>query len=360
MPRKSAAALETITPAGPVRRPDPPADATELEAVHWRTVVGRMSPDWFPAETHGILLQYCRHLVRAGQLARMLEAAEKDPKEFRELLKLEQHQTAAIATLATKMRLTQLSDNDRDKKKPKQAEKPWERRGRKPWKASTASLGDEVIEWIEDVCRVPEGRDIGKPLVLRGWQRDEIRKIYDNPAGTRRALISFGRKNAKSTLSACLLLVHLVGPLARVNSQLYSTAQSREQAAVIFNLAAKIVRMSPDLRDFVNIRDTAKQLFCPELGTLYRALSAEVATSFGLSPVLRIDEAWVRAMFGVSVPYSRVRRMAFRPRLTGVAYAYALARSAGSSAAPRHWNSIVDRVADVGAFQRGERRTAFH
>jgi hypothetical protein len=35
----------------------------------------------------------------------------------------------------------------------------------------------------------------------------------------------------------------------------------------------------------VTIRDTAKQLFCAELGSLYRALSAEASTAFGLSPV---------------------------------------------------------------------------
>lgn len=132
---------------------------------------------------------------------------------------------------------------------------------------------------------MPEGRDVGKAVKLREWQRDEIRKIYNNPAGTRRAIISFGRKNAKSTLAAFLLLLHLCGPEARPNSQLYSAAQSRDQAGIIFGLAAKIVRMSPDLRAYVIIRDTAKQLACPDLGTLYRALSAEVATAFGLSPI---------------------------------------------------------------------------
>lgn len=137
---------------------------------------------------------------------------------------------------------------------------------------------------------MPEGKDIGKEVVLREWQRDELRKIYDNPAGTRRAIISFGRKNAKSTLAAFLLLLHLCGPEARPNSQLYSDAQSREQAAVIFGLAAKIVRLSPTLHHYVVVRDTAKQLYCKELGTLYRALSAEVSTAYGLSPAFIIHD----------------------------------------------------------------------
>jgi phage terminase large subunit-like protein len=126
--------------------------------------------------------------------------------------------------------------------------------------------------------------------VLREWQQIELRKIYDNPAGTRRAIVSFGRKNAKTTLAAFLLLAHLCGPRAKPNSQLFSAAQSRDQAGILFALAAKIVRMSPILASVVIIRDTAKQLYCPELGTLYRALSAEASTAFGLSPAFVVHD----------------------------------------------------------------------
>lgn len=155
---------------------------------------------------------------------------------------------------------------------------------------NSESRGDRNIRWIESFCRIPEGRDVGKPVVLREWQRDEIRKIYDNPHGTRRAILSFGRKNGKTALSAFILLLHLCGPEARPNSQLYSAAQSREQAAILFALAAKVVRMSPALAAVVVVRDTAKQLFCAELGTLYRALSAEASTAYGLSPVLIVHD----------------------------------------------------------------------
>lgn len=152
------------------------------------------------------------------------------------------------------------------------------------------SRAERNIRWIESHCRVPEGRHVGRPVVLREWQRVEIRKIYDNPAGTRRALVSFGRKNGKTALAAMLLLLHLVGPEARPNSQLYSAAQSRDQAAILFSLAAKMVRMSPDLSQYVVPRDTAKELFCAELGTLYKALSAEAGTKYGLSPTFIVHD----------------------------------------------------------------------
>ena len=150
------------------------------------------------------------------------------------------------------------------------------------------SRGERNCRWIEEYCLIPEGKFVGQPVVLRPWQREIICGIYDSP--TRRAVISFGRKNAKTTLSALLLLLHLCGPEARANSQLFSAAQSRDQAALLFSLAAKVVRLSPDLRQYVLVRDTAKQLACPELGTLYRALSAEASTAYGLSPVFVVHD----------------------------------------------------------------------
>lgn len=154
--------------------------------------------------------------------------------------------------------------------------------------ARRLTRGDRNIAWIEGYCRIPEGKFVGQQVKLAPFQRDVIKGIYDSP--TRRAIVSFGRKNAKTTLSAFLLLLHLCGPEARANSQLFSAAQSRDQASILFSLAAKTVRMSPELASVVTIRDTAKQLYCPDLGTLYRALSADAATAYGLSPVFIVHD----------------------------------------------------------------------
>lgn len=148
--------------------------------------------------------------------------------------------------------------------------------------------GARNIAWIEENCRVPEGRLVGQPVKLTVEQKKWIRAIYDTP--TRRFVLSMGRKNGKTALMAFLLLLHLVGPEARPNSQLYSTAQSREQAAVLFKLAAKVVRLNADLDAYVGIKDSAKMLLCPELGTEYRALSADASTAMGLSPVFTVHD----------------------------------------------------------------------
>ncbi len=148
--------------------------------------------------------------------------------------------------------------------------------------------GERNIRWVEEHCRIPEGKFVGRPLKLTPDQRSWIHEIYDSP--TRTFILSMGRKNAKTAFSACLVLLHLVGPEATPNSQLYSAAQSRDQAAVLFELAAKMVRMSGTMSEYVVIRDTAKELLCGDLGTFFKALSADAATKFGLSPALVIHD----------------------------------------------------------------------
>lgn len=147
---------------------------------------------------------------------------------------------------------------------------------------------DHNIRWIESHLRVPEGKFVSRMVVMTKEQKSWMRQIYDSP--TRTFILSMARKNAKTAFSAFLLLLHLCGPEARKNSQLHSAAQSRDQASILFGLAAKMVRMSVDLNSVVTIRDTAKQLFCRELGTLYRALSADASTAYGLSPVFVVHD----------------------------------------------------------------------
>ena len=145
-----------------------------------------------------------------------------------------------------------------------------------------------IITFIEGFCVTPEGADVGKPLVLAEFQKDFIRDVYDNPAGTRRAILSIARKNGKSALIAGLLLAHLIGPEAKQNAQIVSGAMSRDQAALVFNLASKMVQASPKLSKLVRIVPSGKRLIGLPMNVEFRALAAEGKTAHGLSPVLAI------------------------------------------------------------------------
>jgi phage terminase large subunit-like protein len=148
--------------------------------------------------------------------------------------------------------------------------------------------GEKVVAFIETYCCAPEGEHIGKPIKLNPFQRKFVLEIYDNPIGTHTAILSIGRKNGKTALIACLLLAHLCGSEAVQNSQIVSGAQSKEQAAVVFELARKIVEMSPELNQVVRIQPSGKRLIGLRKNVLYRALSAEGKTAHGLSPILAI------------------------------------------------------------------------
>lgn len=150
--------------------------------------------------------------------------------------------------------------------------------------------GERVIAFITRYCCVPEGRHVGKPLVLMEFQKRFIREIYDNPQGTSRAYLSVGRKNGKSALIACLALAHIVGPEARMNSQIISGARSREQASLVFKLMQKMIMLSPAMRakSVTHITPSQKMITGVQMNVEYRAISAEAGTAHGLSPVLAI------------------------------------------------------------------------
>jgi phage terminase large subunit-like protein len=150
----------------------------------------------------------------------------------------------------------------------------------------------DVIRFIESYCVIPDGKYVGQPVKLVDFQVDFIRAVYDNPAGTRRAILSMGRKNSKSTLAAGLMLNHLAGPSARdrPNSQLYSTAQSLDQAAIVYTIARKMVMLNPKLASAIKIHESRKALSCPDLGVTYRALSADSHRALGLNPQFVIHD----------------------------------------------------------------------
>ena len=133
--RKSAASLEVSAPITgaieTIQRPDAPYDLTDEQAQEWWAVVNRMPADWFPRETHGMLSQYCRHIVAARRVAQLISKVEKakklDVEEYDRLLKMQEREGRAISSLATRMRISQQATiRAESAKKPMQVDKPWE------------------------------------------------------------------------------------------------------------------------------------------------------------------------------------------------------------------------------------------
>ncbi len=150
--------------------------------------------------------------------------------------------------------------------------------------------GERVIAFIESYCVVPEGKLIGQKIKLCPFQRRFILAVYDTGMSVRarRAILSIGRKNGKTALIACICLAHLVGPEAVQNSQIISGAMSRDQAALVFNFAKKMIELNEDLKSIIRIVDSGKKMIGLPMNVEYKAIAAEAGTSHGLSPVLAI------------------------------------------------------------------------
>lgn len=156
---------------------------------------------------------------------------------------------------------------------------PWEKRG-------LTRVG-RVIAFLE-ALPVTSGSLAGKPLKMRPWQRRFLKSIYgpDAKGGrpVRTAVLCMARKNGKTGLAAGLALCHLAGPEAEARGQVYSAANDRAQAALLYAEMAAIIERVPFLDERLSLRRHAKEIENMEDGSVYAALSADVPGKHGLSP----------------------------------------------------------------------------
>lgn len=299
--RKSIDQVTLADVSASEERLSPPDHLKSSEKKLWQKIVESRSPDWFRAEHADALERYVTLKTEADQTQKKIRTRFKgeiptDREESLVYRRLWAHYNKISkerSALERGMRLTQRSQSSKDKGTSSSGVSSRAKTTGAPkkveWKERNGETrGERNIRWIEENCYVPEGKHVGEKVTLTKKQKSWVRSIYDSP--TRTFILSMGRKNAKTAFAAFLMLLHLCGPEARPNSQLYSTGLSRDQAGIIFGYAAKCVRMSPPLRETVGIRDTSKQLYCPTFGTLYRALSADASTSYGLSPIFTVHD----------------------------------------------------------------------
>lgn len=159
-----------------------------------------------------------------------------------------------------------------------------------------------IIRFIECLI-VPSGKGEGKPFKLNRAERRFIQAVYgptyrsgaEQLRVVRRAILSMARKNGKTAYTSCLVLVHLVGPEAITNGEIYSAATEREQAAIVFKYAAQIVRADPELESLIKIVDSTKTMLCYSNGSTYKAISAEAGSKYGYNPSVCVYDELAQA-----------------------------------------------------------------
>jgi hypothetical protein len=115
--RVSAAESLVVIAGGAGDRPPPPSQLSGKAAAEWVAIVSRMPPDWFPRETHPMLVQLCRLVVTANDIDRRMRKRGLENNEFQALFKMQREVSASISQLSTRMRISQQSQYDRRKRR---------------------------------------------------------------------------------------------------------------------------------------------------------------------------------------------------------------------------------------------------
>lgn len=102
----------------------------------------------------------------------------------------------------------------------------------------------KAIAFLETL-RVPEGKRAGKPLKLAGFQKRFVRGALKRQTAV--AVLSIGRGNGKSALSAGLALGALVGAWdSQPRREVLIAARTRDQARIAWEFAAGFARTLPE------------------------------------------------------------------------------------------------------------------
>ncbi|MEP1592890.1 terminase large subunit [Sulfitobacter sp.] len=146
---------------------------------------------------------------------------------------------------------------------------------------------------------VPEGRLAGKRVKLATYQKDFVRGAFAK--GIEAGVLSIGRGNAKTALSAGIALGHLMGEIApQPKREIIFAARNRDQAKTAFGFLLGFIEGLPeDEQEQFTIRRGSKlEVETAENGGgLARVIAADGKSILGGAPTLAIlDEraAWER------------------------------------------------------------------
>lgn len=160
----------------------------------------------------------------------------------------------------------------------------------RPLPTEKLSKAEKAMRLIELKFYIPSGNMVGKPARLMFFQEVIIYLLIDCEART--ALVSMARRNGKTFLQACLVLLYLVGFLSEQNMSVGSFALGREQAGILFKQLSDMITLSPEIQPLCRIVPSSKRVIGLRTGAEYFCGSGEARTNLGRSfKYLVLDEA---------------------------------------------------------------------
>ncbi|WP_026765504.1 terminase large subunit [Selenomonas ruminantium] len=149
-----------------------------------------------------------------------------------------------------------------------------------------ANCADYAVGFIECLCHT-KGTWAGKPFELIDWQERIIRDIFGilKKNGYRQfntAYVEIPKEQGKSELAAAVALLLCCGD-GEERAEVYGCAADRQQAGIVFDVAADMVRMCPALNKRVKILASQKRMVFQPTNSFYQVLSAEAYSKHGFN-----------------------------------------------------------------------------
>ena len=130
--------------------------------------------------------------------------------------------------------------------------------------------------------------------MLTDWQKNDIVRplfgtmAYDEQYDEwvrqyRVAWLEMARKNGKSELASGLALYGLVAD-GEESAEVYSVAADRDQASLVFDVAKRMVELSPVLSKRLTIVASKKRIIDPTTNSFYAVLPGDASGALGTNP----------------------------------------------------------------------------
>ena len=145
---------------------------------------------------------------------------------------------------------------------------------------------DRAVNFIEMLPHT-KGEWAGKRFWLLPWQERLVRDIFgivheDGTRQFRTAYVEIAKKQGKSELAAAIAL-YLLYADNEPSAEVFSAAADRQQASIVFDVAKRMVEMTPALNKRSKIMSAGKRIINYSNAGYYQVLSADVANKHGFS-----------------------------------------------------------------------------
>jgi phage terminase large subunit-like protein len=151
-----------------------------------------------------------------------------------------------------------------------------------------------VVGFFRQLLVHTKGRWAKQPFELAEWQRDDIiGPLFGQVAWNAEAQcyarsyrlgwIELARKNGKSELLAGCALYLLVAD-GEEGAEIYGCARDRDQARKVFDVAARMVTLSPNLSKRLRVMPSSKRIVYERTGSYYEIVAADAAGNMGHNP----------------------------------------------------------------------------